>query len=434
MGLFDTIYALITAPGRGAVAVFRVSGPEAVAAVREVFNGLPAQPESHRAYFGKFSHGDEGLALYFAVGRGYTGEESLELSIHGTPRSIELMAQHLTAAGIRPAEPGEFTRRAFMHGRLDLTQAEAVRDTYEAQTLSQFRAASRVRQGELHERLKLVGDALMKALATIEASVDFSDEVGPLDRPASVEMLQEPIAHLDSLLATARFGRIQREGVLIALIGPPNAGKSSLLNRVLGQDRALVSNIPGTTRDTIEELVDLDGLPARLVDTAGLRESDDEIERLGIGRSQQAMANADLIWFVVDGPVGLTPRDEEVLASLTSPCLVVWNKIDLAPAEKGVGVSARTGEGLVELVRLTKQTLMGEWSGDETTINARHKPLLERARAGIMGSVGALQSDAPDDLAVVGLQDALVAIQEITGERFIEGLLDRIFHDFCIGK
>ncbi|MBL8047769.1 MAG: tRNA uridine-5-carboxymethylaminomethyl(34) synthesis GTPase MnmE [Chthonomonas sp.] len=431
-GHFDTIFAPITAPGRAAVAVIRVSGSLAFEVVRGVFAGLPNEPESHRAYFGQFSTGDEGLALAFAEGRGYTGDPSVELTVHGSPVAVGLLLDALERQGARPAEPGEFTRRAFLNGRLDLTQAEAVRDTVDAETDAQFRAANRVRQGHLHARLANAMAPAKDVLVAIEASVDFSEEIGFLDRAAALPKLQRSLAAFQTLLETAAWGRLSREGAVVALVGAPNAGKSSLLNALLGRDRALVTPVAGTTRDTVEEMTEIEGVPCRLIDTAGLRETADLVEGLGIERSRDASRGADLILYVVDAQLGLSPEDHQEIRRLTSPHLVVMNKVDLVPGQ--TGVSATTGAGLLDLRHAIRLALAGQANASDVAINARHQPLLERAIAGVQLAIDCLESDQPDDLASVALRDALFAVGEITGEHASADILDRIFHDFCIGK
>lgn len=431
-GPFDTIFAPITAPGRAAIAVVRLSGPEALAIARQVFDGIPARPESHRAYFGNFGTGDDGLCLYFAEGRGYTGDESVEFMIHGSAASLRMLLQALEKTGARRAEPGEFSRRAFLNGRLDLTQAEAVRDTVDAETTGQFQAASRVRRGELHARVATICDPIKDVLVAIEASTDFSEEIGPFDMASALQKLDAAERELTDLGSTAQLGRLSRAGAVIALVGPPNAGKSSLLNALVGHDRALVTPIAGTTRDTIEEVVDIHGLACRLIDTAGLRETSDLVEGLGIDRSREAAQSADLTLFIVDSTAGVSATDQVEFDRIVGPKLLVNNKGDLSGLAGAV--SATTGSGLRALKKTIHERILGTAVVGELAINARHQPLVEQALAGVRLSADCLRQDHPIDLASVGLRDALQALEQITGITVSDDILDRIFHDFCIGK
>ncbi|MCE9557383.1 MAG: tRNA uridine-5-carboxymethylaminomethyl(34) synthesis GTPase MnmE [Armatimonadetes bacterium] len=431
--LFDTIVAPITAAGRGAIAVVRVSGSEAFSVARSVFAGLPENVESHRAYFGRFSHGDDGLALVFLDGRGYTGEPSVEFSLHGSPASVSAFLGACEKAGARMAEPGEFTRRAFMNGLLDLTEAEAVRDSVEASTEAQFRAASRNREGALHRELDRIAYELGGVLAAVEASTDFGEEVGPVDQELALQRIDCCLDGIQKLLSTAVAGRVAREGAAVCIVGRPNAGKSSLLNAILGSDRAIVSEFAGTTRDTIEEVVEFGGLPLRLVDTAGLREAENDVEKIGIERSQAEIIAADVVWFVYDVAGGFGEEERDWFEKIERPKVLVANKSDLGSGP-GTVVSAHHLTGLVDLAKATQKLLGDITVGDSGVINSRHKPLLERARDSTLQARETLTGDVPDDLAAVGLRDALVAIEEITGKNTTDDILDRIFRDFCIGK
>ena len=305
----QTICAPITAVG-GAVATLRLSGPRAWRIAAQVFSPWPVDVEARRALYGHFLHGDDGIALPFAEGSSYTGEESVELSVHGSAKSVQALMRACIEAGAREAQPGEFTLRAWMNGRIDLTQAEGVRATVEAQSEVQLRQANALREGRLGQEIKTWRDELTGVLAMVEASTDFGEEVGELDRPRARGRLESVRGQMQTLLASAAVRRKVQNGVQVALVGRPNAGKSSLLNALLREDRAIVTPIAGTTRDTLEESVEIYGFAVRLIDTAGLRESDDVVEQIGVQRTRVAIARADYLWFVYDASAGWTAEDE----------------------------------------------------------------------------------------------------------------------------
>ncbi|MBX7133209.1 MAG: tRNA uridine-5-carboxymethylaminomethyl(34) synthesis GTPase MnmE [Fimbriimonadaceae bacterium] len=438
MSHFDTIVAPITGPSRGAVAIVRLSGDEAWRIGRVVFPSLPLEPESHRVVYGHYVHGDDGLALPFAEGHSYTGEESVELSLHGSPASVRLLIEACIAAGARLAEPGEFTIRAFMNGRIDLIQAEAVRDTVESLTDAQLQAANLLREGKLSRKVRTIRDLLLTSLATLEAHVDFEEEIGPLDRDQLTQAMTEAVNRLDRLLATARSGAILREGLRIAIVGRPNAGKSSLMNHLLGRDRAIVTAIPGTTRDTLEETVDLGGVPCVLIDTAGLRATNDEVESMGVERTVASVKSVHAVWFLYDGTQGWTREDQALLDGLEiepERLLKIANKADLVETHgEGMWISALTGTGCQGLAEWVQDQAEITEVGDLVAINARHEPLLREARSALTQALDTLTHGGPDDLITVGLSAAIRHLGEITGETASEDMIDRIFHDFCIGK
>jgi tRNA modification GTPase len=425
----DTIVAPITPPGVGAVAAVRISGPDAFSVARMIFDGLPDLPKTHRAYYGRFTHGDEGLMLVFEDGHGYTGEPAAEAMIHGSPASVRLLVESALEAGARMAEPGEFTLRAFLNGKMDLSQAEAVRDTVEAQTDLQLRFANAQRSGALSSSVRAMRAQLLGALAAVEAHVDFEEELGPLDRGMVRDSVDRVAREVERWLATERSGQIVRHGIRIALIGEPNAGKSSLLNALLGRDRAIVTPIAGTTRDTIEESMILGGIPCVLIDTAGLRETDDPIEVLGVARAQAAAANADAVWYLHDAVKTPAPAPDCDLLLLTKADLSAPN----TPVESGLSVSAVTGQGLDQLHAWV--AAQAEVAPDRAClINARHAPHFRMALTGLNLVESALEHDLPDDLLSVGLREAHAHLGEITGDTATEDLLTSIFSSFCIGK
>ena len=429
--LQDTIVAPITGNQRAAVAIVRLSGDLAWDLASKVFGRLPPDPTARHAYYGKFSHGDDGLLLLFEKGQSFTGEETAECQVHGSPASVRALVSRFISLGARMAEPGEFTYRAFMNGRMDLSQAEGVRETVDSQTSRQLQQANLMRQGSLRETVQEISDVLYGVLAMVEASVDFSDEIGELNREEAIRKL--PLSELEGLLATAGRGILTREGVTVAIVGPPNAGKSSLLNRLLGSDRAIVTPVAGTTRDTIEEVAEINGQLVRFIDTAGLRQASDQAEQLGIERSAEAAKAADRIWFVYDASQGWGEQEQAEWERLGNPETIIANKCDLARAEaqNHFAVSALHGEGID---RLTQTLVTLEQHEPSVAINMRHKPLVERALISTMEAKKVFEQPIPDDLASVHLRDAVKALGQITGDTASEDMIDRIFRDFCIGK
>ncbi|HRF60615.1 MAG TPA: tRNA uridine-5-carboxymethylaminomethyl(34) synthesis GTPase MnmE [Fimbriimonadaceae bacterium] len=431
----DTIVALITGRPPAAVATLRLSGPDAWPIASQVFRPWPEPVEPRRALFGQFVHGDDGIALPFAEGHSYTGEATVELSIHGSLRSVRDLLEACLRAGARHAEPGEFTLRAFLMGRIDLTQAEGVRATVEAATEAQLRAADHLRRGTLRVAIETARNELLRVLAAIEASVDFGEEVGPLDRESVRARVSMVLAGIERLLAQAPAERILRDGLRIALVGRPNAGKSSLFNALLRSDRAIVTAIPGTTRDTVEEWVDLAGVPCLLMDTAGLRPTDDPIESLGVERTRAAIATADARWYVFDGHLGWSAEDEAEWTRLPEPKVLIRNKADLEPNDaRGLPMVAIRSEGLGALADWVRTTLGDVEAADGLGIQARHVPLLEAARDALVDLLATLDAPVPDDLIAVHTQRAIQALGEIVGIEVGPDLLDALFAEFCIGK
>jgi len=434
-GLSELIVAPITGRDRAAVALVRASGAGAWELARHLFRTIPAEIAPRYAYYGHFAHGDDGYCLLFAEGQSFTGEESAEFHLHGSPVSVAQFLDLCHTHGARLARPGEFTLRAFLNGRIDLTQAEAVRDTVDALTENQLRAAHRQRDGALRTRLAQIRNELVGCLAMVEASTDFSEEVGDLDRPALAHRVTGVQAELEALLATQRTGAIMRHGAAVAIVGLPNAGKSSLFNALLGRDRAIVTPIAGTTRDTVEEWLDLGGVPTRIVDTAGLRPSEDTVEQMGIERSREALRHADVVWHVYDATLGWSEADEALHHEWAGrPGVVIANKCDQQPnVERGLPVSALTGAGIPALVDWM-QAWAGEPNAEIGTVNPRHAESLARVQDALADVQATLLQSVPDDLAAVGLGSAIRILGEITGETTPPDVLTRIFQDFCIGK
>ena len=456
--LDDTIVAVATPPGRGGVGVIRLSGRDAVAIARVLVGVARALEEPNVASVvdlrDPFAPGeilDRAVVTWFRAPRSYTGEDVVELSCHGSPVVLEAVFAALLGAGARVATPGEFTLRAFLNGRIDLAQAEAVRDLVDAQTAHQARRAQRQLHGELSRRLAPLKERLLNLIVQLESTVEFvEDDIAPESRAALVAELAAASRDLGVLTASYRIGRLVVEGLSVALVGAPNTGKSSIFNRLVEAERAIVTAIPGTTRDLVSERVELDGIPVRLVDTAGLRDTDDMVERIGIERTRSAIADADVVLIVVD--VGAIDRAE--VGSLLDATegarrLVVANKIDLGMAPEwlaplalargadAVRASALTGEGISH-VRDAVIELAGGGAGLEQdailVTNARHHALLVSASAHLDEAATALAAGFSEEIALVGLHAALRDLGELTGETALDDILNRIFSTFCIGK
>lgn len=451
----DTISAIATPPGDGGIGIVRISGTRAFDIARKVFTPLPAEVQSHRIYVGTLldpdtaEHIDRALLLAFRAPRSYTGEDVVEFSCHGgmvlLRRVLKLTLQH----GARLAQPGEFTLRAFLNGRLDLAQAEAVADLVRARTESAQRLAIRQHEGELSRAIYAIRHELLGILALVEAYLDFSDDLGELDYHHLSEQLRPLIARCQSLLTTARYGRLTREGATVVIAGRPNVGKSSLMNALLGEDRAIVTDIPGTTRDLIRESIQIQGIPIQLCDTAGLRETEDVVERFGVQRTHRSLQDADLVLFLLSAPEGFTEADKRLLARVPPRrTLLVWNKCDLVPEEAiselaqqvalpTVPVSARTGWNLHRLVETVGERLLGsDWLTPEGAVvtSERHQIALQGAIESLQQALHSAQVSLPAELISVDLRGALDALGLITGETVTEDVVERIFRDFCIGK
>jgi tRNA modification GTPase len=425
---FDTIVAPITGTGPSPVAIVRLSGPESWKIAQSLIVSQPHELLPRYAHYTSYRTGDDGYLILFEEGRSYTGELSAELSIHGSRASVSALLEAAIALGARFAEPGEFTQRAFLHGRIDLTEAEAVRDTIEAATQSQMRLANAMREGALHREVSSLADELIGVLAAIEASVDFSEEIGDVEPAALSNRIDRVVLGIEDLLATAEYGRIIRSGLRIAIVGPPNAGKSSLLNLLLKNDRSIVTEIPGTTRDYVEEQADFRGFPIVLIDTAGLRETNDPVETIGVQRARSIAANADLVWFVSDVRENVLQPDWE----FDRPVVWIANKIDLAPCPPDfVGISCITGEGIDRLV----QTAVDRFDDPRgLAIQPRHEPEFRAAHQDLSLAADVLKHGRPADLAAVGIRAAIQSLGRITGETADADIIARIFSDFCIGK
>ena len=432
----DTIAAIATPAGRGGIGVVRVSGPAVPAISKRIIGSLPCARHAQFARF-KDARGepiDEGLALYFPAPHSYTGEEALELQGHGGPVVMQTLLRACLDAGARLAEPGEFTRRAFLEGKLDLAQAEAVADLIDASSQEAARAALRSLRGEFSAAILRLSDRLVELRALTEAMLDFpEEEIDAVHRSDAASRLDAVRRALEEVLAKSREGSLLRSGIHVVLAGRPNVGKSSLLNRLAGEERAIVTPIPGTTRDALREPIQIQGVPLTLVDTAGLRDAADAIEQLGIERTRRELGHADLV-LMVEEAGNPSPQLPGIGSEVER--IVVYNKIDLAPQFRAppgaVSVSAKTGEGL-EALRAAILAAAGWSSTGESIFLARERHLraLEKARGHIEAARGEL---ARWEFFAEELRLAHGALGVITGEFTADDLLGEIFSRFCIGK
>jgi len=445
----DTITAIATPPGRGGVGIVRLSGPDVATIATALLGALPPPRQAHLSTF-RDAEGealDVGLALHFPTPASFTGEDVLELHGHGGPVVLDRVLARTLELGARLARPGEFSERAFLNGKLDLAQAEAIADLIESGSEAAARAALRSLQGAFSMRVDVLLERLIGLRTYVEAAIDFPDEEIDFLSDGHVALgLAELAGEIDAVHAAAERGRRLHDGLSVVIAGPPNAGKSSLLNRFAGQDSAIVTDVPGTTRDLLREYVQLDGLPLHLVDTAGLRDSDDTVEREGIRRAHEALAQADRVLLVLDD-ASPDPHAEEVLrAALPDgvPVTVVRNKIDLSGRQAGpgegergreIGLSLRTGEGFEALREHLKEVsgYSGHESGDFMA-RRRHLDALVRADAAVARAREQLVESAAGELVAEELRLAQQALGEITGEFSSDDLLGRIFGEFCIGK
>ena len=459
----DTIVAIATPAGRGGIGVIRVSGPDASRIAGELVRR--ARPfKARHATFARFRESrqeapsrqvsDQVVVTFFPSPSSYTGEDVAEISAHGSPVVLSSILRRAIDAGARLAEPGEFTLRAFLNGKLDLIQAEAVADLIDAVTPLQARAAFDQLEGTLTGVIGGIESDLFDVMAKLEASLDFPDEgyhfVAPAEARGSLASL---IDRIEQLVRQSARGRLVREGAQVAIVGAPNVGKSSLFNALLNANRAIVTAIPGTTRDLLTERADIGGLSLALIDTAGVRETSDVVEQEGVSRTRGALGVADLVLVVLDSSREITDEDRGILAETASqPRVVVLNKSDLVVQDLNFGlagtgkeprplfrVSARTGAGLDDLIAAIASVLNGEGRLPEkrdqpAVTNVRHTVLLERAHAALLRATEALDGEVSEEFPLLDLQEAAHALQEITGRRTSDDLLRHIFERFCIGK
>ncbi|MGB6191948.1 MAG: tRNA uridine-5-carboxymethylaminomethyl(34) synthesis GTPase MnmE [Terracidiphilus sp.] len=451
----ETIVAISTPPGRGGIGIVRLSGREA-GGIAEQLVTLRQPLEHARARLADVLDAtengaepiDEAVVTFFAGPNSYTGEDLVEIAAHGSPVVLEMLLRRALHLGARLAEPGEFTQRAFLAGKLDLTQAEAVRDLIEAQTLTQARQAASQMGGALSRRVLPVKQDLVELIALLEAGIDFAeDDVDVTPREEIARRIGELAPPLTALEASFARGRIVHDGLTLAIVGRPNAGKSSLFNRLVERDRAIVTAIPGTTRDLVTERIALDGIPLELVDTAGLRETHEEVEQLGVARSREALADAALVLVVLDATEPLNDEERALLAAAEGrPTLVAVNKSDLSAsgpdlsAAQAVGLtalptSALTGDGIAALRECIVALATGGASAEPGMLTSlRHHQAITNTQAALADAAQANANAIPHEMILIDLYRGLWALDSLTGQTTPDDILNLIFSTFCIGK
>jgi tRNA modification GTPase len=449
----DTIAAVSTPPGRGGIGIVRLSGPDAASiAVQLVRLRQPLEHARARladvlddAQPAESSRIDEALVTYFAAPHSYTAEDLVEIAAHGSPIVLDLLLRRALALGARLAHPGEFTQRAFLSGRLDLTQAEAVRDLIEAQTLAQARQAASQLGGALSHRVAPVKESLVELIALLEAGIDFAeDDIDVTPRQEIARRIGALTPPLHALEATFARGRVVHDGLTLAIVGRPNAGKSSLFNRLVERERAIVTATPGTTRDLVTERISLDGIPLELVDTAGLREGLEEAELLGIARTREALADAAIALVVLDATQPLNDEERHLLELVQGrPALVAINKCDLRPANAADAIaglptlrtSALTGEGIAALREQILAIATGGAAEEPGMLTSlRHHQAISAAIEALADAARANASSIPHEMLLLDLYRALSALDSLTGQTTPDDILNLIFSTFCIGK
>jgi tRNA modification GTPase len=461
VNLDDTIVAIATPPGRGGIGVVRVAGPKSVEIAKPMLR-LKHELEPGRAVFGELiepvpldadtggrkpeagspTRIDEVVVTYFAKPHSYTTDDIIEIAAHGSPVVLRHIVELCVAAGARLAEPGEFTMRAFLNGRIDLTQAEAVRDLIDSQTLYQAKIAAQQLEGALSKRLQPVKQKLVELIAVLEAGIDFAeDDVSVLPDATVLERIAAVRDPLQQLAATFAYGKLVHQGLTLAIVGRPNVGKSSLFNRLVERERAIVTATPGTTRDLVSETVAIGGIPIQLVDTAGIRQALDEAESIGIRKSMEALADADLVLVVLDASQAANSEDAELLQHAEGrPAIVVANKCDLGiavHAQPAVYASALTGQGIAELRTEILRHIGGEAGAQAEAgflTNVRHQGLVQDSLAALAAAAGAVAQKIPHEMLLLDLYSALRPLDAITGATTTDDILNLIFSTFCIGK
>ena len=460
----ETIVAIATAMGEGSIGILRLSGPEALRAGQALFisenDKKVEKPEPRKMIYGKIrdpksdEYIDEALFVYMPGPHSYTAEDVVELHLHGSIQSLQLtLGILLEVKGVRLAEPGEFTQRAFLNGRLDLSQAEAVIDVIRSRTDRSLKAAVGQLSGGLALKIKEISNPLLDLIARLEVVIEYpEDSLEETELPRIRLELENTLNEVEKLRKSGREGKILREGLMTAIIGLPNVGKSSLLNRLLGEERAIVTDIPGTTRDMIEEYFSLGGIPLKLIDTAGIRETGDKVEKIGVERSRKALEEAQFILMVLDGSRDLEPEEVELLnQSNPNQTLILVNKSDLLMTKDGVKtklekegfiapvifISAETGEGIEELKAAVVRWVSQDGAlleGNPLVTNTRQIEALRKGEEALKEAIDALDQGLPPDCILVDIREAWAKISEISGQAVSEQIISHIFSKFCLGK
>ncbi len=461
MDIGDTIAAISTPPGSGGIGIVRMSGAQSLAHLQTIFHpqGKRCAFESHRLYYGRVVHPDtnktldEVLAVFMAAPKTYTREDVVEIHCHGNILVLQSILELLLSLGVRLADPGEFTKLAYLNGRIDLTRAEAVIDILSARTRKGMEMALGQLGGNLYEQVDSIRSSLVHMRATVEVAIDFPDEdIEIINYSSLIQRVQKDVLDpLERLLCQAEEGKIYRDGISVVIVGLPNVGKSSLLNTLLQEERALVTAIPGTTRDTIEEYLDIQGVPVRIVDTAGIRQGADEVEKMGIERARKQIDQADLVLFMLDSHRGIQAEDKQLFETVNhKPLLLLSNKSDLVSGNIEIvklglkdttlpclRISAKHQEGIGELKSAIFKTVVGErnqWQEEGCAPNVRHRASLSGAKEAALRLEQGLKLKNTSDLLAIDLQDCLAELDAIVGITTTEDVLDVIFEQFCLGK
>ena len=447
-----TIAAIATSMGSGGIGIIRISGDESLNVINKVFK--PIKKGEIKPFTLRLGHIidenknviDQVLVSYFQAPKSYTGEDVCEINCHGGNIAVNRVLELVLKNGATLAEGGEFTKRAFLNGKLDLTQAEAVIDLINSKSEREGKASIKQLEGKLGNEIRGIKDEIISLLADIEANIDYPEyeDIEDVRREKIQAILEKQICRLKQLEESFESGKILKNGIMTAIVGKPNVGKSSLLNMLLKEERAIVTEIAGTTRDTIEECVTIKGITLRLIDTAGIRETEDVVENIGVEKSKNALKNAELVLFLLDGSKGFLQEDEEILKEIGDKNhIILINKIDLENKNielenpNIVRISAKTGEGIVELEEKIEEIFnlkKLETENEFIVTNIRHKDLLNKARNGLKQAKETVENGLPIDMISINIKTAIESLGEILGESVSEGVLNRIFEKFCVGK
>ena len=448
----NTIAAISTPAGNGGVGIIRISGNDSLKIIDRIFK--PVKKGEIRPFSFKLGHiyDEEGkiidqvLVSYFKAPKSYTGEDVCEINCHGGNVAMKKILETVLKNGAVMAEGGEFTKRAFLNGKLDLTQAEAVIELINSKSEKESRASIKQLDGKLGQEIKNIENEIVGLLADIEANIDYPEyeDIEEVRREKIIEVLRNQIEKLSKLEKSFESGKILKNGVLTAIVGKPNVGKSSLLNALLKEDRAIVTEIPGTTRDTIEEYVTIKGISLRLMDTAGIRKTSDIVENIGVEKSKKALEEAELVLLLIDGSVGVTDEDKKIYNEIKNkPHILIINKTDLEckeiniSDENTVRISTKTGDGLEQLENKIEELFNTKNLDTENEIiitNIRHKDLISKTIKGLKSAIEAIETGIPIDMISINIKDAIKSLGEMLGESVSEDVLNKIFEKFCVGK